>query len=239
MSISTSAGVERLSPAQIERRLEESSVAYIPLGSLEFHGPHLPIGLDALTAHGICLRAAALSGGIVLPPYYQGVGGEHSRYPWTIMSGSPEAIEVLLGETLARLDEFGVRQAVIVSGHFADEQKLLASRVSERWNSGGAALRAVSTTLGDAPGAPEPADHAGVFESLLLLAISPDLVNVDQLPDPLAFPAPSNEDPWGQQRHDTNHPLYGIFGPDPRGLDTKRAEPLLQYMAEWIASLTR
>lgn len=237
MSTVDVAAVERLSPAQIEDRLAAASVAYLPLGSLEFHGPHLPIGLDALTAHGVCLEAARLAGGIVLPPYFQAVGGEHSRYPWTIMSDTPDAIEALLGETLARLQEFGVRRAVILSGHFADEQRDLVMRVTDRWNAADAGMTVVGRTLGQAPEPPIAPDHAGRFESLLLYAISPELVHVETLPDPDLFPTPVGEDPYGQDRHRETHPLHGVFGADPRRLDTGSAAGLLEHLARWTAAL--
>jgi creatinine amidohydrolase len=239
MSSTTTAAVERLSPAQIEAALARASVAYLPLGSLEFHGPHLPIGLDALTAHGVCLRAAQSGGGIVLPPSYQAVGGEHSRYPWTVMSSTPQAIETLLGETLERLDDLGVACAVLLSGHFAPEQGDLVRRVADRWNAGGARLRAVGVTLADAPEPPVAPDHAARFESLLMLALSPELVHLETLPDAEEFPAPTGEDPYGQDRHRADHPLHGVFGPDPRGLDPCDAEPLLDHLATWAGSLAR
>lgn len=237
MSTVDIAAVERLSPAQIEQRLAAASVAYLPLGSLEFHGPHLPIGLDALTAHGVCLEAARLGGGIVLPPCYQAVGGEHSRYPWTLMSDDPDAIESLLGETLARLQELGVRRAVILSGHFADEQRDLVTRVADRWNAADPVMTTVARTLGQAPEPPVAPDHAGRFESLLLYAIDPALVHVEALPDPERFPAPEGEDPYGQDRHRDTHPLHGVFGADPRRLDTENAAGLLAHLARWTASL--
>lgn len=228
---------DRLSPAQIEERLSAASVVYIPLGSLEFHGPHLPIGLDALTAYGLCLRAAETGGGIVLPVIHTAVGGEHSRYPWTIMSDAPAAIETLLEETLSRLSDFGVRRAVLLSGHFAEEQRDLITRVAERWNASDAPLRAVARTLGQMPEPPVAPDHAGRFESLLLHSLAPELVHVDALPDPDAHPAPADEDPFGQDRHRVGHPLHGVFGPDPRRLDVAAAAGLRDHLVAWIADL--
>lgn len=233
----TTPAVDRLSPQQIEDRLARAPVAYLPLGTLEHHGQHLPVGLDALTAHGICLGAAELGGGVVLPPFHHGVGGEHTAYPWTIMSGAPDAIETLLGETLARLSELGVRRAVILSGHFADEQRDLVTRVADRWNAAGSATSVVARTLGEAPDPPVLPDHAGRFESLVLHALDPDLVHVERLPDARSHPAPSGEDPYGAVRHDPDHPLHGIFGADPRGLDTEMAAPLLEHLVRWTASL--
>ncbi len=237
MSLEPSAAVELLTPHQIEARLARASVAYLPLGSLEFHGPHLPIGLDALTAHGICLEAAGRSGGVVLPAMHQAVGGEHMRYPWTLMSRGAEPIEALLAETLERLDELGVRRFVILSGHFADEQRDLVARVADGWNATGAVSQAVARTLGEAPDPPVAPDHAGRFETLLLHALSPELVDLGRLPDLDAFPAPSDEDPFGRDRHRIDHPLHGVFGPDPRHLDPHDAEPLLEYFVAWVSGL--
>lgn len=236
MSISAVAA-DRLTPQQIEERLSAASVVYIPLGSLEFHGPHLPIGLDALTAYGLCLRAAEAGGGIVLPPVHQAVGGEHSRYPWTVMSDAPAAIEALLTETLSRLSDFGVRRVVLLSGHFADEQRDLITRVADRWNGSDAELRVVARTLGQAPQPPVAPDHAGRFESLLLHSLAPELVHVDALPDLETHPAPADEDPFGQDRHRADHPLHGVFGPDPRRLDVDAADGLRDHLVAWIAGL--
>ncbi|MCW2757094.1 MAG: hypothetical protein JWO46_840 [Nocardioidaceae bacterium] len=237
MSASSGPAVERLSPQQIEARLAGAPVAYLPLGTLEFHGPHLPVGLDALTAHGICLAAAELSGGIVLPAFYHGVGGEHTDYPWTIMSGAPDAIEALLGETLARLCELGVQRAVILSGHFADEQRGLVMRVADDWNARESTMSVVARTLGQVPEPPVVPDHAGRFESLVLHALHPDLVHVELLPDVETHPAPAGEDPYGAARHDPDHPLHGIFGADPRRLGSAGAAPLLDHLVRWTASL--
>ena len=80
-------------------------------------------------------------------------------------------------------------------------------------------------------------DHAGRFESLLLHALSPELVNVSALPDGAAHPAPAGEDPYGQDRHRPDHPLHGVFGADPRQLDVDSAAPLLAYLVDWAAGL--
>ena len=236
-SVATSPAIEGLSPRQIDERLGVASVAYLPLGSLEFHGPHLPVGVDALTAQGVCLAAAERTGGIVLPAIHQAVGGEHTSYPWTLMSRHPEPIEASLAETLLRLDELGVRRFVILSGHFALEQRDLAARVADTWNASGASSRAVARTLGQVPQPPVAPDHAGQFETLLLWALHPELVDLGRLPGAEAFPAPEGDDPFGADRHRPDHPLHGIFGPDPRGLDTTRAAPLLEHVVRWATTL--
>src|SRR5260370_33245573 len=103
---------EFMLPHELSAAVASHPVAYLPLGSLEFHGAHLPIGLDALTAHGICLRAASRAGGIVFPPPYQGTGGGDTRYPWTVMMKSGEEMRELIWAAMRRLKGFGIKIAL-------------------------------------------------------------------------------------------------------------------------------
>ncbi|MDQ0092233.1 creatininase family protein [Paeniglutamicibacter psychrophenolicus] len=228
--------VELLSPAELDACLAAAAVAYLPLGTLEFHGPHLPIGLDALTAHGVCLAAARLGGGIVLPTVYQGFGGGHGHYPWTIMMENGEGIAAHLTATLSRLEDFGVRTAVIFSGHFADEQLQVIDDVAAAFNQhAGGSLRVLASAVNRCPTASLQADHAGEFETTLLGAIAPGLVHLDRLPPVDTYPAADpGGDSQGVHRHDKSHPLWGVFGPDPRLADLSRSPELLADLAAWL-----
>lgn len=225
--------LELLTPSEIRTALAARSVVYVPLGTYEWHGEHLPIGLDALTAHGICLEAAARDGGLVCPPLYYGTGGGHSAYPWTIMVDA-ELITPLLRTTLARLGNFGVRTVVLMSGHFAGEQIEMIQSLSAEARAEGTGMRveALAVSMAQLELAP---DHAALFETTLLGALWPERVKLEQLP-PLAE-APSidpNGNQMGPQRHDPNHPLYGIFGPDPRTYQPQNAGRLLDAMVDWL-----
>lgn len=63
---------EEMFPEELGIILKEYPVAYVPFGSLEWHGKHLPYGNDALKAHGILIRTAQKYGGVVVPPTYWG-----------------------------------------------------------------------------------------------------------------------------------------------------------------------
>jgi creatinine amidohydrolase len=230
---------ELLSPAELDAALAEFPAAYLPVGSLEFHSSHLPIGLDALNAHGVCVGAARASGGIVLPSVYQGVGGGHSEYPWTIMMNSAEGIRSHLEQTLTRLEAFGVRVAVIFTGHFADEQLAMIDDISRDWNAvTGRALIVHATGVNRCESSPIAPDHAGVFETSLLHALRPELVHLDRLPALQDYPV---DDPYGNamgpQRHDPSNPLWGIFGPDPRPLPLEETQAVLDTLVGWLAGL--
>ena len=229
------AQLELLLPHEIEAALAERSVVYIPLGSIEYHSHHLPVGLDGLNAHGVCLHAAARTGGVVVPTLWYGVGGGHTTYPWTIMARSAATLVELLTQTLSRLTELGVQTAVLFTGHFADEQLEMIDALAADANAAAGPLRVLSLAVNrtDSPVAP---DHAGIFETTLLSALKPELIQLDRLPSQAEVPAP---DPVGavgfDHRHDPSHPLWGVMGPDPRSFDPAGAAELLEQVVRWTA----
>lgn len=233
--------VEYLAPAELDAALAEAPVAFLPLGSLEFHGSHLPIGLDALNALGVCIAAARRTGGLVFPPVYQSLGGGHSDYPWTIMMPSAEGIRSNLLYTLRRLEEFGFRQAVLFTGHFADEQLLMIDELAAEWEgSGDHSMGILATGVNRCPDAPLAPDHAGIFETSLFHSLWPKLVHLDRLPSLAENPAVDpGGDPAGPQRHDSRHPLWGIFGPDPRLTDLRTTDALRESLVRWLSALVR
>lgn len=222
---------ELLLPSEIRAALARRSVVYLPLGTYEWHGEHLPVGLDGLTAHGLCLEAARRGGGLVLPPFYYGTGGGHAAYPWTVMADAAE-LRPLLVRTLERLEAFGVGAAILFSGHFAGEQLALLDGLQADWQDRPMRVRALAVNqpnLGLAP------DHAALFETTLLSALWPDRVRLALLPPLASAPAiDPGGDTMGPQRHAPAHPLYGIFGPDPRRFDPAAALPLRDAMVDWL-----
>ena len=230
--------IERLLPRAIESAVAARPVVYLPLGTYEWHGQHLPVGLDALTAYGVCRRAARRDGGLVCPPLYYGTGGGHALYPWTVMMEDDDAIAALLSKTMHRMQAFGIRLLILFSGHFAPAQLAMIARVADDWNRDGPSLRVLALAVNMAPGLPLGPDHAAIFETTLLHALHPDLVEIDRLP-PLKSAEPPEPDPFGEQRHDPAHPLYGIFGPDPRRFDPAGSAALLDGMVDWLVEQVR
>ena len=57
---------EEMYPWEITQAISQAPIGYLPLGTLEWHGEHNVVGLDALKAQAICARAAQISGGVVL-----------------------------------------------------------------------------------------------------------------------------------------------------------------------------
>jgi creatinine amidohydrolase len=227
--------LDLLAPFQIRARLAANPLVFIPLGTIEWHSEHLPVGLDALTAEGLCLRTAERSGGLVYPALHYGTGGGHGAYPWTVMLKTPEELEAALRFTLQRLNDFGVEKVLLFSGHFPDEQLAMIDRLAAEWNKPNSPMRVAASAVSRIPGLEFAPDHAGLFETTLLHGLHPELVHEHRLPVKKANETES--DPYGAQRHEPDHPLWGIFGPDPRGFDKAKAGPLVEAIVAHLAAL--
>jgi creatinine amidohydrolase len=222
---------ELLLPWQLRDTIAASPIAYIPVGTFEWHCEHLPIGLDALTAHGLCLRAAVKSGGVVLPALHYGTGGGHGDYPFTIILAKPDEIEAQLAFTISKLKSFGFKKIIIFSGHFPDAQLDMIDRLAAYHSNED--IEVFATAVNRIEGLNMPPDHAGVFETTLLYAMHLNLVQIDRLP--LLTNAPLTTDDWSETRHDPKHPVFGVFGPDPRNFDSSQAATLLAAAVDWLA----
>jgi creatinine amidohydrolase len=223
--------VERMLPHQIEAAIAARRVVYLPLGSIEYHSHHLPLGLDGLTAHGVCTRAAA-SGGVVLPTLWFGTGGTHTAYPWTIMTPTAAPLAELVLTTLRRLSDLGVQLCALFTGHFADDQLGLIDTVAADWNATGARPHVLALAVNRTDAALAP-DHAGIFETSLLHALAPELVQLHRLPSLTELPVdpPDKHGGW-DHRHTPGHPLRGVMGPDPRTTDLHQSQPLLDQVVD-------
>ena len=145
------------------------TVLAIPLGSLEQHGPHLPLDTDTRIAVAIATGLAARCPGVVVAPAVAyGASGEHADFPGTLLVGH-EALAALLVELVrsARRDFAGV---VFVNAHGGNEEALaiLLRRCTAEGDD--VLVWRASTPNGDA--------HAGRTETSLLLAVAPETVRL-------------------------------------------------------------
>jgi creatinine amidohydrolase len=88
----------------------------IPLGIMEKHGPHMPLGTDLLAVRHIAVKAAEVEYAVVFPEYYFGQINEARHQPGTI-AYSPELTWNLLQETCDELARNGFTKIVLVNGH--------------------------------------------------------------------------------------------------------------------------
>lgn len=100
-------------------RFKECGVVLIPVGSLEQHGPHLPLDTDSFDAYWLARKVAENVPGkrpLVCPPINYGVSYHHMKYPGTI-SLSPATLSEVVHEVCNSLIGHGVRKLLIINGH--------------------------------------------------------------------------------------------------------------------------
>jgi creatinine amidohydrolase len=91
-------------------------VCIIPLGIIEKHGPHLPLGTDLYEAREIAFHAAEKEYAVVFPPYFVGQIFEASHQPGAIAYSS-ELMWKMLDETCKELSRNGLKKIVLLNGH--------------------------------------------------------------------------------------------------------------------------
>ncbi len=177
---------ERMLPHQFRAAQARLPVVYLPLGTVEWHGEHNALGLDALKAHQLCMLAARRAGGIVHPPVYGGMGGL-DKPATVVLEGEMAWDALVLRPWLERLcSEFhrqGFRAIIMLTGHYGHNQQIVvretAARMSERLQ---------IPVLGTpeywlAQDAGYLGDHAGIGETSLLMHLHPHLVEIERIRD--------------------------------------------------------
>jgi creatinine amidohydrolase len=175
---------EMTSP-QVEKLVHP--IALWPVGAVEPHGPHAPLGTDTLISVGMCERAAArLDNAVVLPPLPFGVTRYGAAFAGAV--GISEAtLRAVVLDVASALDQQGFRRLVIVNNHFEPEQVATLRAAAEE-------AGALYLDLVRRRNAQRLTDefrrgscHAGRYETSLVLADAPQLV------DPEAASLPSKE----------------------------------------------
>ena len=181
------------------------TIVLLPVGALEQHGPHLPLGTDALLAAAVArsvaraVTSACGTAAVVAPTINYGYksqprcgGGQH--FPGTTsLDGS--TLSALTCDIIAELARHGVRNVALVSGHYENQWFLIEGIDLARRRLGLASpLRVMRLEYWDflaeatlkevfPDGFPGFAlEHAAVIETSLMLHYFPELVGIDKLP---------------------------------------------------------
>jgi creatinine amidohydrolase len=109
--------MEELTSPQFVTAVEKSGgVCIIPLGIMEKHGPHLPLGTDLFEARETAFLAAQMEYAVVFPPYFIGQIFEARHQPGA-MAYSTDLMWKMLEETCKELSRNGLKKIVLLNGH--------------------------------------------------------------------------------------------------------------------------
>jgi len=181
----------------------ETDIAVLPVGSTEQHGPHAPLGTDALAAEVIAAEGAERADPevAVAPTVPVGVAAEHRQFAGSLWV-SEDTFRAYVGETVESLASHGWTRVVVVNGHGGNAAPL--REVCGGLTRDGPAY-AVAFTWFDAVDIDEvefegAMGHGGPIETSLLQHVRPELVHESRFEAAAAGAA----DGWGEWQAGVN-----------------------------------
>jgi creatinine amidohydrolase len=167
----------------------KDAVVVVPVGSIEQHGPHLPVSTDAVCAERLVdlavNRLAATVTAVVVPTIRYGFSHDHLGFPGTL-SISHRLLEDLLVEIGVGILRTGYRRIVFVNGHGSND-RLLYYAVRQIRDSGNEPAAVAGVTYWKLAAADIAAcrlspvggmGHACELETSLMLAFEPETVDM-------------------------------------------------------------
>jgi creatinine amidohydrolase len=224
---------QELSPDEFKTRLSEYPVAYLPLGTLEWHGEHLPLGSDGLQSMGFFKILAEETGGIVMPMLFIGPDGydtvinekeyygmdcaslfsEQGNYEIQQLPGSaywvPDStFDLMMNGIMKQLSRAGFK-IVVAHGHGPSTNYIgtNAHLFREKYN-----ILVMNCWGDDKDDLCLMCDHAGANETSIMMYLYPDLVHIEKLPADTAV--------WPK----------GMLGKDPRvHASSKHGKDIIEF----------
>ncbi len=214
---------EELLPHQIVEAREQCPIAYLAIGGLEWHGEHNCVGLDTVKANEIAILCAEAGGGLRFPPLFYGENREaylmetnHDPgglikqkmalpeenfapgYMGRSVQEQDRAYIELLVHILREIKSLGFHVITLIAGHYPLRNH--ATAAAEWFNVMCRPTRAWATSGYDLvrEQIPTAGDHAAAWETSLMMATRPELVDLRRLPE------------------DLEESLIGVSGRDPR-----------------------
>jgi creatinine amidohydrolase len=146
---------------------KSKSAAVIPVGSIEQHGPHLPVSTDSDIVSYIAKQVSDKNGFLLLPTLQYGVSFEH--HPFFNLSISTATLEKILIELCVSLSKNHINTVIILNGHHGNLSALkkVSSKVSKITS-----IKQRIFVYSYWHFMKRKFDHAGFVETSIMLAIS-------------------------------------------------------------------
>jgi creatinine amidohydrolase len=197
--------LELLRPEEILDELRRCPVVYLPLAPLEWHGPHLPYGVDPLIASALALRLAERLGGLVHPCLP--LGSERERdaetlrnlgfdgSEWIVGMDFPanslpslylpeEVLAIVVRHQIVLLARMGFRHVVLVNGHGGRNHVAALKRIAAELSADGRCRVHYVFTFPEGAGTWSRRHHASTDETAVMMHLQPETVRTAALPPP-------------------------------------------------------
>jgi creatinine amidohydrolase len=178
--------LERMSSPEVrEAQKESNGVAVIPVGAVEVHGAHLPLGTDSLETFEIGTRAAEAAGVVIAPPIWYGNSRAYLDFPGTV-AVRPEVLKEFVKDVALSLVKHGFNKLVILDGHGGNYGILDILVEDLHLETGVLAchVRAWDMATVPKPEGVRPYDgHGGSSETSVMMYLCPQDVHEDEFAD--------------------------------------------------------
>jgi len=172
--------IEEMTPQEITDALKEVDTVVVPLGSVEQHGPHLPVGTDTLIPITVAKRVAQRAKVLVAPAVYYG-----NSLSMVDMKGvftvTPDTLASLLLDLCKSFSRQGFKKIVFINGHGGNKQVLSFIGQKARMETGALIVRIDWWDIA-AEEIPKICEkevvHADEGETSMMLACRPELVDM-------------------------------------------------------------
>jgi creatinine amidohydrolase len=174
-----------LDSRSFERKLLSNPLVIVPVGALEAHGPHLPLGADQIQAETTALALAERVDGLVAPTIPYGSAPGARRFPGTV-SLTIAQLESHVAGVLSELARHGVRRLLVLSGHAERGHMAGLREAADQAMREHPSARVVVLSdydfVYELRGKESPASdgHAGLLETSRLLALAPHAVGTER-----------------------------------------------------------
>jgi len=167
-------------PDEFLKEIERNPIGYLPLGAMEWHSFHLPLGYDGLAAEYFFRELAKIKGGVVMPTVFYGVA-ENMPHPASMVI-SDNSYKNFLRSIFKGLINLNFRILIVATGHWSiNQMKCLIDTAIEVMSKNkdilisGLPLGFICMDDGI------KIDHAGKYETSLGMALFPDKVRLERL----------------------------------------------------------
>ena len=239
---------KELTAEQLRAKAAADAIVILPVGSMEQHGPHLPVGVDTILTEGVCRAAAEQAAAdvpvVVAPTVWCGMAEHHMAFGGTFTFDIPTYRAVLLA-FLKSIERHGFSRVLIINGHGGNTAALNAFLPDFTRET---RLRVFTAGYFDLPRtdiAPLLEDQKGVqhaceVETSLMMVVAPDLVRHERIAEAFSARDPSSE--WrtvpARFRSFKEVTVSGVNG-DARRASRAKGEKLLENLAGGLADLLR
>ena len=168
-----------------ERRIRDNPLVILPVGALEAHGPHLPLGADQIQAEVTAVALAERTQGLVAPTVAYGSTPNTRQFPGTICLSMAQ-LESHVAGVLGELARWGARRILVLSGHGERSHIAALREASDDTVRAHPGVRVVVLCdyefVYELRGKEAPATdgHAGLLETSRMMALVPDRVGTER-----------------------------------------------------------